>query len=358
MIKTVNYALCTLLMVIGWIGCTDHRDLYVVSSPMLLVKNDWEPSKTNVERQKDNASAYNDPMATLLVYPLPNPILCMEDHRRKTIPLDQGDYEILVFNDYMYSKSQNFLKNITYTGTDNFETFEAHATTLPSTAAFRARASDVVVNNPDTLSTRSTMNLSIEGQKTHEMKYQNGHGGFETKPDYVEDSILFVPCRVVHNCVIYVHALNVKALNGIGKAKVSLRGFSGSAFLANRLPSHSNVTHQTNLNSMLLDKGSSSDGTITGRFSTFGPPLDLPDRTYELEINILYPSGRTDQFIVDVTDQMTAQIARMNEDRLANKPIMDDIIIRAEIKLDNDQGNWDVDLGDWGDDIIITVPWG
>lgn len=355
--KRILHYLIAFLVIPVLVGCMDHRDLHVVSSPLLLVKNDWTPSRTNVGRQKDNAATYTDPMATLLVYPLENPIYCLEDHERKTIPLDQGDYKILVFNDYLYSKSQNFLKNIIYTGTEDFETFEAHATTIPNTAAFRARASDVVVNNPDTLSTQSTMNLSIIGQQTHQLKYQNGVGGFDTNPNYLEDSLLFIPCRVVHNCVIYVHAINVKALNGIGKAKATIRGFAGSALLASRLPGHSNVTHQVNLNNMLLDQGSTSDGTITGSFSTFGPPLDLPDRTYELEINILFPSGRATQFIVDVTNQLTPQIAQMNKDRLANKPIMDDIIIRAEIALDNDQGDWDVDLDDWGDDIIITIPW-
>lgn len=354
----MRHCLFVFLAGILWSSCTEQRDLYVSSSPMLLVKNDWKPSRTNLERSEVyDLEDYTDPKATLMVYPLSNPIYCMEDHKRKTIALDQGDYSILVFNDYMYSESQTFLRNIRYRGTRAFDTFEAYTTLAGN--RFKAKEGEVIVNNPDTLSTRSTMDLSIEGMKTFHLKYKNGKNGFPTSANYVEDSLLFTPCRVVHKCAVSVHVLNVKALNGVGKARASLRGFSGSVFLANRLPGHDNVTHQFSLNSLKLDPESTSDGTISAKFSTFGPPLDLPDRRYELEINVLYPSGReAPPFLFDITDQLTAQVARMNVDRLANKPIMDDIVIHVEITLDSDKGDWDVGLGDWGDDIIITVPVG
>lgn len=352
----IKYAFSILLMSAILIGCTDHRDLHVVSSPMLFIENDWVPSRTNITRTGGDVSEdYQDPKATVVVYPLPSPIFWLEDHRYKLISLDQGEYHILVLNDYLYSENQSFLKNIRYRGTNTFDTFEAYATTMGNT--FKPRAGETIVNNPDTLATRSTIDFSIEGKRTFQMKYKNGKNGFPTTPSYVEDSLLFVPCRVVHSCVVRVHALNIKALNGVGKARASLRGFSGSAFLANRMPSHSEVTHQFNLNSMVLDQDVPANGTISARFSTFGPPLDLPDRTYELEINVLYPSGReAPPFIIDVTDQLTAQIEQMNADRLADRPIMADILIQVEITLDSDKGDWDVSVDDWGDDIIITIP--
>lgn len=343
--KTINYISFLLLaLAILW-ACTDQRDLYVKPSPMLLIKNDWEPSRTNVQ----------NPMATLMIYPLSSNKIYMEDHLRKTLALDESDYNVLVFNDYMYSESQTQRNYIRYRGTQSFDSFEAYATSM--TGAFRALPDEVVVNNPDTLSTRSTLDLTVEGKRAFALKYKNGKHRFSTAYDYIEDSLEFVPCRVVHNCVVIVNLQNVKALNGSGRAKGSLRGFSGSSFLASRMPGHSNVTHQFNLNGLKLE--SQNEGSISATFSTFGPPLDLPERRYELEITVQYPSGREPApFVFDVTDQLTAQIAQLNADRLLNKPIMDDIIIRVDIKLENDKADWDVSLDDWGDAILIPVPFG
>ncbi|CDN31942.1 hypothetical protein BN938_1862 [Mucinivorans hirudinis] len=341
--KTIKYALLLSLILSLLSGCTKQRDLYVASSPILLVKNDWQPSRTNVQ----------NPMATLMVYPLSNPKIYMEDHRRKTLALDEGEYNVLVFNDYMYSESETQRNYIRYRGTDGFDSFEAYVT--PMMSAFRAQPGEVIVNNPDTLATRSTIDLTVEGKRAFVLKYKNGKNGFSTPTNYIEDSLEFVPCRVVLNCVVIVNLHNVKALNGVGRAKGSLRGFSGSNFLASRMPGHSNVTHQFNLNGLRLQ--SETEGTISATFSTFGPPLDLPERKYELEITVQYPSGREPPpFVFDVTNQLTAQIARLNAERLANKPIMEDIIIRVDITLENDKADWDVSLDDWGDAIIIPVP--
>lgn len=370
MIRTIKYTLQALLLAAVLTSCTDHRNLYIAAAPMLLVENDWDPSRTNQPRPQDNVpEGYSDPKATLVVYPLQSPIFCLENHKRKVVTLDQGEYHMLVFNDYMYSETQTFLRNIRYRNTDNFDNFEAYVTEAGS--RFKARADEVIVNNPDTLSTRSTVDFSIEGKRTFHMKYKDGKGGKPNKGDknntpefpmaqnYIEDTLQFTPCRVVHTCVVSVHTINVKALNGVGKARASLRGFSGSVFMANRLPGPSNITHQFNLNGLVLDPGSAVDGTIAARFSTFGPPFDDPDRAYELEIYVLYPSGReAPPFLIDVTEQVRPQIERMKAERLDDKPIMEDILIQVEITLESDRGDWDVSLDDWGDDIIITVPVG
>lgn len=343
--KAIKYTTLPLLLVALFGACTEQRDLSVASSPMLLIKNDWQPSRTNVE----------NPMATLMIHPLSDPKTYMEDHLRKTIALDEGEYNALVFNDYMYSESETQRNHIRYRGTQGFDSFEAYATSM--TGAFRALPGEVVVNNPDTLSTHSTINLTVEGKRAFILKYKNGKNGYPIMENHIEDSLEFVPCRVVHNCIVVVNLHNVKALNGSGRAKGALRGFSGSSFLASRMPGHSNVTHQFNLNGLKLQ--SENEGSISATFSTFGPPLDLPERRYGLEITIQYPSGREPApFVFDVTDQLTAQIARLNAHRLSDKPIMDDILIQVEITLENDKASWDVSLDDWGDAIIVPVPFG
>lgn len=344
--RKLLHIIYSLTLIAMWHSCTDQRDLYVKSGPVILIKSDWEPSRIST-----------DDGASLMIFPLPNYIHLLDNPFRTTKSLEAGGYDMLIFNGYMFSETETHLDNIYYNGSDNIETFEAVVTEKSGSEKFRAKQGEIIVNNPDTLSTRSSAKLSVEGTTKYEVKYKDGHNGFPTSSNYIEDSLEFTPCRVTHNCIIKVHAINIKAINGRGIVKASLRGFAGSVFLYKRLPSHTEITHQCNLNGLIYDADSPLDGTIGATFSTFGPPLDLPERTYELEINVKYPSGNEARFVVDVTDQIKPIIARMNQERLDNKPIMDDIVINTEITIENDNGgDFDIDVEEWGDDVIVTIP--
>lgn len=331
------------------ISCTDQRDLFVASRPMLLIKNEWNPARIDTE----------DEGATLMIYPRDNQTVLLDDPSRKILEIEEGAYDMLLFNSQMYSEAEPNLDNICYKNTKDFYRFEACANEMAPVRRFRTKAGEVVIENPDTLATRSTASLALHDNTKFQMKYKNGENGFITTPNYIADSVMFVPCRVVHVCHIIAHVVNAKALNGRGIVKGSLRGFAGSCFIAQRLPSHTNVTHQGNLNHLQFDAGSTSDGVISLSFSTFGPPLDLPSRTYELDLDVRYPSGSEIHLPFDVTEQLKPQIERLNAQRLAHTPILDDIIIRIELELGPDPGpgdNWDVGLEEWGDDIIVSVP--
>lgn len=328
-------------------SCTEQRDLYVASYPQLLIKSDWNPSQCGI----DNG-------ATAMIYDRPHsaPTELMPDAIRKIIELDKGTYDILVYNGLMYSPTETHLDNIFYRGTDRFETFEAVITEMPPGKRFRAQNGEVTVNAPDILATRSTADHDILARKKFEMKYRDGENGFPTNPKFLDDSVFFSPCRVTHTCQVIARVRNPKSARVV---QAKLHGFSQSVFLANRLPAHNSVTHQFILNSLKHDSSDPTIGTISSPvFTTFGPPLDLPERRYTVDVNVLLTnSEELPRMTFDVTDQVEKTVAYLAAERLKNCPIMETFYIYIEFDLPIViSDGMDVGLGEWGDDIIITVP--
>lgn len=327
-------------------GCTKQRDLYVASYPLLMLENDWNPSRISTSSG-----------ATVMIYDNPeSPIILIPNSIRSILRLDHGFYDILVFNGLMYSPSQSHLDHIYYRGTDRFETFEAVVEQMVPNNQFRSNENEYIVEFPDVLSTRSTADCEIEGRKEFELKYRDGKNGFPVSSEHVEDTVFFSPCRVTHTCQVIAKVRNARSAR-IVQAK--LHGFAGSVFLSDRLPGHSSVTHQFTLNSLKFDQPDPLVGTIVSPiFNTFGPPLDLPGRKYELELDILLTNSQEHpKMNFDVTDQVEKAIEYLNAGRLKNRPIMETFHIIIEYELPPViSDNLDVGIDDWGNDIIVTIP--
>lgn len=344
--ELIKYSFFILSLLVSW-SCTEQRDLYVASYPHLQILNDWVPSKVFAVEG-----------ATAMIYDRPNnpPTELMTDADRKIIELDKGFYDILVLNGLMYSPTETHLDYIFYQGIDRFETFEAVVTEMNPDRHFRAEAGEVIVNHPDILATRSTAGTEIKGRKKFEMKYKDGKNGFPTNPTYIEDTIPFSPCRVTHTCQVIARVRNAQSARVV---QAKLHGFAGSVFLANRLPSHSAITHQFTLNSLKFDQPDPSVGTITSPvFTTFGPPLDLPTRRYTIDVNVLLTNSEEHpKMTFDVTEQVEKAIAYLSAERIKNRPIMETFYIYLEYELPIViSDGMDVGVGDWGDDVIVTVP--
>lgn len=345
--NTIARLILLIYLTLSLASCTEQRDLYVASYPQLLIMNDWIPSQCGT----DNG-------ATGMVYDRPDasPTELIPDANRKIIELDKGAYDILVFNGLMYSPTETHLDNIYYQGTDQFETFEAVVTEMPPSRRFRAADGEVIVNNPDILATHSTADHDIAARKKFQMKYQDGKNGFPTNPRFLDDSIPFTPCRVTHTCQVIAHVRNPKSARVV---QAKLHGFAQSVFLAHRLPAHNSITHQFTLNSLRFDSPDPAIGTISSPvFTTFGPPLDLPGRKYTIDLNVLLSNSQEyEQITFDVTDQVEKAIAYLAAERLKDRPIMEIFYIYLDFELPIViSDGMDVGVGDWGDDVIITVP--
>lgn len=345
-IVKVVYSICVACSLLMATSCTDHRDLHVASYPHLLINNDWLPSQIS-----------SGEGATCMIYDRPDsPKELMPDENRKVIALDKDFYDIVVFNSLMYSATETHLDYIYFRGAERFETLEAVIAEMDPSKRFRAANGEVIVNNPDILSTHSTAETEIKGRKKFEMKYHNGKNGFPTNPQYIEDSIFFSPCRVTHTCQVIARVRNAKSARVV---QAKLHGFAGSVFLANRLPAHNSVTHQFTLNSLKYDQSDPAVGTITSPvFATFGPPLDLPARQYTIDVNaLLTNSEEYPKMSFDVTDQVEKAISYLSAERLKNRPIMDTFYIYIEFTLPVViSDGMDVGVEDWGNDVIVTVP--
>lgn len=328
-------------------SCTEHRDLYAASYPQLLITNDWIPSQCGT----DNG-------ASAMIYDRPNasPTELIPGAVRKVVELDRGLYDILVFNGLMYSPAETHLDNIYYRGTDQFETFEAVVTEMPPARRFRAVNGEVIVNNPDILATHSTADHDIKAGKKFEMKYRDGKNGLPINLNYLDDSIFFTPCRITHTCQVIARVRNAESARVV---QAKLHGFSQSVFLASRLPAHNSITHQFTLNSLRYDQADPVVGTISSPvFETFGPPLDLPERRYTIDLDVLLTNSEEfPRMIFDVTAQVEKAIAYLAAERLKNRPIMETFYIYLDFALPVIVSDGlDVGLGDWGNDVIISVP--
>lgn len=350
--RQLIYIVISILFVLTT-GCTKQRDLYTKARPHLLVRSDWQPA--NMVLPNDGA--------TLLVYNNDKVVNWMDNPNRLELYLQKNSYDLIILNSYLLDGQQQPLDYIEFRGKERFENIEAYATEMANRAKFRAQEGELIVNNPDSLATRSLREREILDDGQYELKYVNGKGNYPTATNYLADTVDFTPCRVTLMCEV---VLNVKNADQIQKGvivKGTLRGFTNSVFLGERLPSHTYASHQFAPNHLKYNEGSTTDGVIYSRFSTFGPPVDDPDRDYELQIDVLYTSAqRSQQFLFNkdngdiIKQQLLPQIARRAKERVDNEPILSDIRLEVDIALDIEAGNWDVGVEDWGDDIIIVIP--
>lgn len=356
--KLIHCSFLILFLII--IGCTDHRDLHVASKPLFIIKNDWSVAKLNPEG------------ATAMFFARPNPCEPMYSNAyRHKLYLDPDIYDILVFNEAMFSPTNTNLEGVIYRDVDKFNTFGAYAKENPVNPIFKSAQDGVMVGYgyPDPLATRTEERKEILSEKQYVMKYQNGKNGFPTYSDFDADSTEFLPIRVTRNVKVIAHVKNFKT--GF-RVSGTLRGFAEGVLLATRQPNGSNATYVFDLNSAVLDPEQEKGYIIVSpTFATFGPWWnDYPsNRRYTLDL-VAARNGDTFRYSFDVTERIEAEVTKSIGEAIAKikieeaqflkdgtPPAMEPIIIELWFEFPPvADGDIDVGVGDWGSDIIITIP--
>ncbi len=350
--------LLIIITVLLFVRCDKQRDLYDVARPLLYIEGDWKPS-LNVEDMSQSA--------TVIIYDSYGPLVkeYFLNPKSVTTNITNGVIDILLFNGLMYSPNETHLDNIVFKGTNKPETFEAVAKEAPASRRLTRKEGEYLASNEMEILTSVCKRDTIDSSNGYFIRYKNGKNGFPEVSDYINDSVYMAPWAVSYEAQVTVHLINPSsALIATG----ALRGFAGSVFMATRMPSHMNVTHQLKLNSLKIatpgipgDPQHPEKGTIESPvFVTFGPPVDLPERKYEFEISIVLKDGSVVEKTFDVTSQVLPIIEKIKENLMATSPSQFKLTIPLDIfvtlPIVSSETGIGIGVGDWGDDEVIRFP--
>lgn len=358
--KTITYFFFALLTVSVWIGCTDHRDLYVTTKPMFIIKNDWSEARLTPES------------ATAMIFA--RPALCepmLSNASRHRLYLEPDIYDILVFNEVMFSPEVSNLDGIIYRGTESYHTFGAYAKPQPVDPIFRSDPNEVMVGYgyPEPLAARTCEQKEVAWDKEYLMKYQNGKNGFPVYRDFDVDSVELLPIRVTREVKVIAHVKNLKNQFRISG---TLRGFAEGVVLSTREPDGANAAYTFDLNSAIPDSRAEGGYIVSKSFCSFGPWWkNYPgEQKYTLEI-LATRSGEISQYSFDVTESNGVTVTRSVSEAIkqikleealfqedGTPPLMEEIVIEVWFDLPITDDSIEVDVGDWGTDIIIPIPIG
>ncbi len=312
-------------------GCTEQRDLYVISSPQVKIKCDWSRARLNpdiwtVMFYGDNAS---------------QPRQFVTDRPVDTTQLPPDRYKTLVVNGTLGSG----IDYVGFRGTNNYNTFEAYATT-----ARIKNNGDIVVNEPDTLAGTALMK-TIGGENRFTVKYDNGHLQPGDVLHYVQDSIEYVPCRLVYLIHVTVTIENIDYLLASRNVTGEIHGLAGGVLVASRMPTHTPVVYSLTFKNNNLPPA--TVGNVETSFSTFGPALDLTqEREYTMNLAFVLVNNQVYREAFDVSDQV-ATIAAQIKDRI-DRGVCDaglNLEISVSVTLpDPSPDTGDVDVDPWGDE--------
>ena len=349
----MKYFLFIVASVTIFSGCsTEQRDLYTASLPLLDIEGNWEPSLNQADMSMN---------ATALVYSGDGVQLISKNYfslpRNVTVPLTSGVYNILLFNGMMYSEQQTHISSVNFRATDRLSTFEAVVSEgIPNIRLDRSEGEYIASNDMEIL-TSALKEQEMTDDAAYYIKYKNGkNGGTISGNEYIVADIEMTPAAVSYECQVVVSLINQASAY---VANGALKGFVGSVFMATRMPSHMDVTHQFRLNSLKISPEDSKKGTIQSPiFVTFGPPLDIPDRIYTLDLCIVLIDGSERNYTFDITDQITPVIEKIKSNLNASEPIDVNLIIPIEIMitLPEVESLGSIGVDEWGDDEIIKVP--
>lgn len=359
MMRGIRYTLLALLAMVVWSGCTDQRDLYVTIKPMFIIKNDWSVARLNPES------------ATAMIFARQEPCVPMHnDPCRLRLCLDPDKYNILVFNEVMYSPTTTNIEGVVYRGTDQFHTFGAYAKENLVNSVFKSEPDNIMVGYgyPEPLASRTHKQKEVLEAGEYIMKYQNGKNGLPAYEDFDADSVELLPIRVTRDVKVIAHVRNLRSQYRISG---TLSGFAEGVLLSDRQPNGADAVYVFDLTNTKPDPQKSGGHTIASEsFSTFGPWWNQypGDKKYKLNL-VATCNGELFRYNFDVTERGGAVIRSVGEAMVKIKeeealfvsdgtpPAMEEIVI--EISFDLPQaadGSIEVNVGDWGTDIIIPIP--
>lgn len=338
-----------ILAILMLVGCDKQRDLYIMVSPHLYVKGEWQYSLGSSDMtMKATGVAYSEHGEFMKEY------FYAPDN--VTIPVAAGLNNVMIFNGLMYSPTETHLDEVYFRGTESFSSFEAVAAEGVANRRLTRSEGEYIASNNMEIVTSASSKVDIENEKTFKMKYRDGKNGIIDASDGQGDSLILTPIALSYKAQIVAKLENVSSAFSVSAA---LYGFVGSVYMAERKPSHFFVTHQFNLNSKKMLDEDADIGTIeSSEFVTFGPPIDMPEQKYELFLKITLVNGEEMTTTIDITEQIEEVIELIKANLDPDLPIQHGLEIPINIELTlpkTDPVEGSIGVEDWGDDEIIRI---
>ena len=345
-----------LILAILLTSCTKQRDLYIENSPLFVVKADW--SESTLSPHGATALVFNEQRA-VLNNPYMQPPTATQPQR-----VTPDRYNILLFNNLMFSPTDNEFANIIFQNTDRFETFEAVAReNAQVNEVFRSSADEMFIHNTDIIAAATYRDKVIAEGLEYVMKYKDGIRTGNYEGGYLNDEVELTPVRLTRNVQV---VLRVKGYKPAFALYGTLRGFAQGVNLSTRKPTGGKATHA----GFAINRAIEADDCYiltSDVFTSFGMWWDDKPQSniYTLDVLARY-KGQSDVFAYsfDVSEcvEVAAQAIKSEEElyrTVGTVPKMDTIIIEVTLTLPDvigDDEGLDVGVEDWGEVVIIPVP--
>lgn len=282
--------------------------------------------------------------ATVVFFPtsgiLEEPMFKQTNYTSDKVNLPVGRYNVIVFNETI-----NGHDYIQFRGIDNYDTIEAYwETTRVKTEYSRANNDEMILDTEDL--------LLVDRVEQFEITYINSDQGDVMK-------LNFLPVLVNRKMSVLAH---IKGMVNTSRKTSSLLYIEGMALgynLWSGAPTRDKSTHLMSLGNKTFYDGSTTDGTMSASFYTFG---DAASETKADDDNIARLSfalrdGTTHPDIeINISDQLNSasDLREINVEIGTGDP---EISLPDADDLEFVGSGMDAEVGDWGDDIIIDLPY-
>lgn len=333
-----NYSLSVLLFFCLCLSGCDRRELTYYMEAEFEIRVDWSRAGLDAEEATNGATA--------VFYPRDGgtpKVVLMGDRTYEKVRLPKGRYDVLVFN-----RSFSDFGGLSFRG-ECYEELEVYARHVETRTDPATRITTrVIVSSPEKLAADVVEDFEV----TEEMlgNYSPTAARGRSAPASGVDSryaLSFVPRCLTREVKVEV---NVIGLNNIRSAAGTLEGVAESVNLSTGKVSGETVFQQFTLDDIAFTDGSPFNGTLTGRFNTFGLETEIPRK---LALRALLVDGKT---TVDEVFDITAHELEDEGGTLVlyievtAPPIPD---VKPE---DGSDSGFDIDVDDWGDEEESELP--
>lgn len=319
----------------------ERRDLTYYETAEITLTVDW--SQSGLDNMDEAAHG-----ATAVFYPVDGgepKIFLMGDYSRETVRLQQGIYNVILFN-----RSFTDFSNIAFRGNDGYETLEAYNKKIETRVNGKTNIR-VVTASPEKLAAAAVTGFAVtEDMLGNYTQVTTGKSEYFTTTGGESSILHFIPQKRSYEVVAMIR---VEGLNNIRSVVCRLDGISESVFLATGKGSEQNVVQEFPLSHPVFDEGSPFNGTLTGTFNVFG--IDF-SQNHHLHLEAQLVDGKTlftgDYDNVKVTEKDNGEgVVTIYVEATIDK------IPDVEPETGSGSG-FDVDVDGWGDEVDTDIPIG